>query len=326
MIYKQMDKDIRQQSLLSILIPCYNSEKYVAETLECLLGQDYENVEIILVDDGSSDNSYAVAKQYECEKIQVFQQPNSGACVARNFALSKASGKFLMFMDADDLVTKDYISTQMALLSKVPEGYITFGRWARFYDGQLDKAVIEGGEIYHDYGNASDALADLWNGKGMMPIHTYIIPRGVIGVERYDVRLKVNQDGEFLCRMLMRAKGLKYCPQGVAYYRSGMAGSISAKKISHTKGESLLLASQLCKANIGKLADDKYFARGLARQFSAVAYIYQAYPDIVAQAKQEAEQLPAKLRNPEIGGKKFQRLCSLFGFWNILKLKQIIKR
>lgn len=308
-------------------MPCYNAENYVAETLTCLLGQDYENIEIILVDDGSSDKSYDIAKQFEADpRVQVYQQPNSGACVARNLALSKAKGEFVLFMDADDLVTRDMIASQMALLQEAPDGYMTFGRWARFYDGQLDKAVVEEGEIYHDYDNASDALADIWNGKGMMPIHTYIIPRSVVGNERYDVRLKVNQDGEFLCRMLMRAKGLKYCPQGVAYYRSGIAGSVSAKKISHAKGESLLLASQLCKASIGDLANDKYFAQGLARQFYGVAYIYQSFLDIVEAAHKEFNSLNVKLQNPEIGSKNFQRICSLFGFWNVLKLKQILKR
>lgn len=308
-------------------MPCYNAENYVAETLTCLLGQDYENIEIILVDDESSDKSYDIAKQFEADpRVQVYQQPNSGACVARNLALSKAKGEYVLFMDADDLVTKDMISSQMALLAEAPDGYVTFGHWARFYDGQWDKAVVEEGEIYHDYDKASDALADIWNGKGMMPIHTYIIPRSVVGDERYDVRLKVNQDGEFLCRMLMRAKGLKYCPQGVAYYRSGIAGSVSAKKISHVKGESLLLASQLCKASIGELAKDKYFARGLARQFYGVAYIYQSFPDIVEAAHKEFNSLNVKLRNPEIGSENFQRICSLFGFWNVLKLKQILKR
>lgn len=308
-------------------MPCYNAEKYVAETLTCLLGQDYENIEIILVDDGSSDKSYDIAKQFETDsRVQVYQQPNSGACVARNLALSKASGEYVIFMDADDLVTKDMIASQMALLADGSDGYMTFGHWARFYDGQLDKAVVEGGEIYHDYDNAKDALADIWNGKGMMPIHTYIIPRSVVGEERYDVRLKVNQDGEFLCRMLMRANGLKYCPRGVAYYRSGIAGSVSSKKISHVKGESLLLASQLCKASIGDLANDKYFARGLVRQFYGVAYIYQSFPDLVESAHEESCRLNVSLRNPEIGSKTFQRLCFLFGFWNVLKLKQLLKR
>ena len=312
---------------LSILMPCYNAEKYVADTLTCLLGQDYENIEIILVDDGSTDKSYDIAKLFEADaRVQVYQQPNSGACVARNLALSKAKGEYVLFMDADDLVTKDMIASQMALLEEAFEGYMTFGHWARFYDGQLDKAVVENGEIYHDYDNASDALADIWNGKGMMPIHSYIIPRSVVGDERYDVRLKVNQDGEFLCRILMRAKGLKYCPQGVAYYRSGIAGSVSTKKISHAKGESLLLAYQICKGSIGDLVNDKYFARGLARQFYGVAYIYQSFPDIVEAAHKEFCSLNLNLRNTEIGSKNFQCICSLFGFWNVLKLKQLLKR
>jgi glycosyltransferase involved in cell wall biosynthesis len=73
-------------NLVSILIPCYNSEKYISKTIESCLSQTYKNIEVIIVDDGSTDNSYQIAKSYESDRIKVYKQKNSGACRARNYA------------------------------------------------------------------------------------------------------------------------------------------------------------------------------------------------------------------------------------------------
>lgn len=306
-------------------MPCYNAEEYLNDTIQCLLTQDYKNIELIIVDDGSIDDSYSIAKAYECDKVIVLRQANRGACVARNLAFEKSSGDYIMYMDADDLITRDQIASQMSIQNTIPDGFITFGRWARFYD-TLSSAIVETGEIYHDYNFAADALADIWNGKGMMPIHSYIIPRSVIGNQRFNSSLRVNQDGEFLCRILMRAKGLKYCPNGIAYYRSGIIDSISAKKISHEKGLSLFLSTQLCVQTCGNLSHKDYYAQGLAKQFYNVAYIYSKYPDIVELAHNEIKKLSINTKHPKIGGKNFQLLCILTNFWIALKIKNKINK
>jgi glycosyltransferase involved in cell wall biosynthesis len=77
---------------VSIIISLYNAEKYIAQTLESALNQTWQNKEIIVVDDGSTDNSLAIAKSYESDILKVYAQKNKGACVAVNFGMSVATG------------------------------------------------------------------------------------------------------------------------------------------------------------------------------------------------------------------------------------------
>ena len=98
------------QPLVSILIPCYNSEKWLAETLESALAQTWQNKEIIVVDDGSTDSSLEIAKTFESNKVKVLRQDNRGASAARNLGLTNAQGDFIQYLDADDLLSEDKIS------------------------------------------------------------------------------------------------------------------------------------------------------------------------------------------------------------------------
>ena len=98
-------EDCNMTKLVSILIPCYNAEKWLGETLDCCLRQTYKNIEVIFVDDGSTDNSLAIAREYEKKdnRIHVFAQPNSGGCRARNVVFEHSTGDYIMYLDATDL-------------------------------------------------------------------------------------------------------------------------------------------------------------------------------------------------------------------------------
>ena len=87
--------------LVSVIIPIYNSEKYLSETLTSILSSDYDDFEVICVDDGSKDASIAIAKEYASKdnRVKVYSQANAGACVARNHAISLASGEFILPID-----------------------------------------------------------------------------------------------------------------------------------------------------------------------------------------------------------------------------------
>ena len=101
-----MNKD-----LISIIVPVYNAEKYLAKCLESLISQTYKNIEIILIDDGSKDESEKICQTY-CAKdarIIVKKQKNAGASSARNRGVDLAKGKYILFVDADDYVSDDYI-------------------------------------------------------------------------------------------------------------------------------------------------------------------------------------------------------------------------
>lgn len=89
---------------ISVIIPIYNAEKCLKRCIDSVVEQTYSNLEIILIDDGSTDRSYAICKEYEenDERIRVFQQQNSGVSVARNYGLKMITGKYVMFLDSDD--------------------------------------------------------------------------------------------------------------------------------------------------------------------------------------------------------------------------------
>lgn len=96
---------------VSIIIPVYNSEKYLDSNINAILNQDYSNIEIIYVDDGSTDNSLKILKEYASKsKITVLEQKNQGAPAARNKGLKIATGEYVMFFDSDDVLEKNAIS------------------------------------------------------------------------------------------------------------------------------------------------------------------------------------------------------------------------
>lgn len=98
---------------ISIIIPVYNIEKYIRECLDSVVSQTYKNLEIIIVDDGSTDNSGAICDEYvsQDKRIKVIHQTNAGAANAKNTALDQVTGEYVAFVDSDDYVSEDWIST-----------------------------------------------------------------------------------------------------------------------------------------------------------------------------------------------------------------------
>lgn len=110
------------KSLVSVVIPVYNMEAYLAETLDSVLASDYPALEIIIMDDGSRDNSLSVAHQYAAEhsSVQVYTQKNAGVCVARNQAISRAKGDYILPVDADNRITATFISSAVRTIESDP--------------------------------------------------------------------------------------------------------------------------------------------------------------------------------------------------------------
>lgn len=108
--------------MVSVIIPMYNSERYIGQTLESVLCQTYKYIEIIIIDDGSNDKSSLIieklVEEYGDEKIKYYYQENSGVSVARNNGINKASGKYIAFLDSDDLWEKSKIEKQINLMEK----------------------------------------------------------------------------------------------------------------------------------------------------------------------------------------------------------------
>lgn len=106
-------------NFVSVIIPCYNVENYIAEGIESVLAQTYPHFELILVDNNSSDGTYEILQQYAQQfpgKIQVFAQIKPGAPAARNLGLVHATGNWIQFLDADDLMLPDKLTDQLAMV------------------------------------------------------------------------------------------------------------------------------------------------------------------------------------------------------------------
>lgn len=162
---------------VSILIPCYNSERFIAETLDSCIEQTYNNIEIIVVDDGSTDHSLAIVRDYKSKdgRVKVISQPNAGACKARNSALEHSTGEYIMFLDADNVISTNKIEIQLIRLMEASDKMaVATCVWDRFYN-DINEATFPKQMVYRDYDTGFDMLLDLWNCSEMYETACYLL-------------------------------------------------------------------------------------------------------------------------------------------------------
>ena len=113
---------------VSVIIPVYNSEKYLEQTIQTILKQSLKEFELILVNDGSSDKSLSICKEYETKdkRIKVIDKKNEGACIARNTGINEARGKYIQLVDADDYIESNMLEEQYNLAEQTNAEVILF--------------------------------------------------------------------------------------------------------------------------------------------------------------------------------------------------------
>lgn len=124
---------MKGQPLISIIVPVFNLEKYIDRCVKSILRQSYPNIELILVDDGSTDSSAKICKKYcECDpRVQLFRTGNKGVSSARNLGIARAAGVYIAFIDGDDTVEENYIEIlYRCLILKMWTSY--FAAYVRF--------------------------------------------------------------------------------------------------------------------------------------------------------------------------------------------------
>lgn len=127
---------------VSVVIPAYNAEKYLAETIRSVLDQTYNSYEVIVVDDGSSDGTLEVARSFE-PRIKALAKSNGGPASARNLAIRNSRGAYIAFLDSDDLWTPDKLDRQVALLENNPAVGLTYSEALMFTEDKGERKVGE---------------------------------------------------------------------------------------------------------------------------------------------------------------------------------------
>jgi glycosyltransferase involved in cell wall biosynthesis len=284
--------------LVSILIPAYNAEKWINNTIESALSQTWPNKEIIVVDDGSNDNTFLNAKKYESKKVYAIRQQNRGVSAARNMALSNAQGHYIQWLDADDILAPDKIERQMDILKKYGDGVLASGRFGSFYY-RIEKAVFRETEFWRDL-SPLDWILTRFTEYVWMQAGAWLISRELC--ERagpWDERLILDEDGEYFCRVVSMSEGVKFVHGAKSYYRIGNFGSQGMNR-SIKALESLLLSMEL-SFKVLKSMEDSERTRNSCLKFLQ-SRVIDYFPDnyeIMAKAEKLARELGGILIRPE---------------------------
>jgi len=175
---------MKEAPLVSVVIPVYNYDRYLAEAIESVLGQTYPHLEAIVVDDGSTDQSNEVAKSFAATSVRYCHQVHAGIGAARNKGVELAQGDYIAFLDADDRWPLEKIERQLGAFDSDPELEMVFGQALQLQNGREWEAGVK---------DKSSAVAGMV--PGMVP-GTMLIKRGALSrVGRFKDDLKV---GEFI--------------------------------------------------------------------------------------------------------------------------------
>jgi glycosyltransferase involved in cell wall biosynthesis len=329
----QSDKMTALQPLVSVIIPLYNAEKYIADCIKSVLNQSWPNVEVIIVDDGSIDNSLSIAKTFAANNIKVISQQNNGASAARNNGLAEAKGDYIQFLDADDLLSENKIEDQMLALNGSAD-HLSISKTIHFFDGtdHLLSKEAEGCWYNSDNDDPIDFLTKLYAGHeiykgfgGMVTVHAWLIPRTLIDkAGLWNEKLTVDDDGDFFCRVILQSKGIKYATNAINYYRKFEQNmSLSSKKTEASFASRMLaidLKIKYLKPYIARPILDKVFAR---HYWEIGVMAFPQYRQLSNTALKKAEQLG-------FGGSKYKAgklstwLSKLIG-WRIVRFLSFLK-
>lgn len=187
--------------LVSICIPMYNVSDYIEETLQRILKQSYKNIEIIVVDDHSTDASYLLAKMFESDRLKVYKNGKKGGNAARNFAFEMSKGTYVKFMDADDYCSNSMVEEQLKRLIKDgTENTLIHSPLKMLHaDGSFfDPPRV----IDKDYSPGIELLVAIWKREGFNIPHSHLMHRNlVVKAGGWDEKVIKNQDGEFFARV-----------------------------------------------------------------------------------------------------------------------------
>lgn len=307
--------------LVSILIPAYNAGEWLTDTLRSALAQTWERKEIIVVDDGSRDETLRIARLFESDSVRVFTQTNHGAAAARNQALQLSKGDYIQWLDADDLLAPDKIERQLAALREVNSKRILLSSAWAYFNYRTDRARFVPTSLWKDLSPVEWLLRKLGENLHMQTA-TWLTSRELAeAAGPWDTHLLSDDDGEYFCRVLLSSEGTRFVPDSKVFYRITQSGRLSHIGTSDRKKDAMLSGMKLHVRYLRSLEDSERVRK------VCLAYLqnwyFNFYPeraDIVAELQSLAAQLQGHLEEPRLSW-KYAWMKPVFG-WNVAKWAQ----
>jgi glycosyltransferase involved in cell wall biosynthesis len=318
-----MRKDEQNDPLVSVCMPAYNAGNFIREAVNSVLVQTYSNLELVIVNDGSTDNTLEILQSLNDRRITVLSSTNKGQSAAANLAYRNSSGELIKFMDADDLISEHFIKSQVGIIRN-DENVIASASWGRFYHNDLKTFKLKE-EMITAPAEPIEWLATSMNNKQiMLQSARWLIPRPML--ERaglWKEELSLINDFEFFIRLLLTAKEIRYAPEAVLYYRSGLDTSLSGSK-SRKAAESAFNAIDWGSGHMLRHENSGRIRTIAADCFQRFIYdFYPHYPDILKKAKLKVRQLGGS-RIPFLAGGYTRKMVRFLGWRATKKIKLFI--
>lgn len=257
--------------LISVIIPIYNTEKYLSECIESITNQTYKNLEILLINDGSKDKSIVICNKYKNKdkRIKVIDKENSGVSDTRNLGIKKSTGKYIIFIDSDDFIEKDMMKKMYEEAIEKKADVVRC--LANIYDKENNIKKEKMPKFENRLLTKKDLKTEIYEFCTPSGINCYS-PLLLIKKEKivlFDTNLTMMEDTEFYIRLLLKIDSIYFMKEYLYNYRYNE--SSSSKNINNCKKniygiidsgnkiKQVLLKKQLLTLEIEKLINNKLF-------------------------------------------------------------------
>jgi glycosyltransferase involved in cell wall biosynthesis len=304
--------------LVSILIPAYNAERWIMDTIKSALEQTWSRKEIIVVDDGSLDQTLQIARRFASGNVSVVTQENRGASAARNRAFELCQGEYIQWLDADDLLSPDKVAKQMAASDRRGSERTLFSSACASFYYRIDKANFAPTSLWCDLSPVEWLVRKMGQNLHMPPA-TWLVPRKLTQVAGpWDTRLSLDDDGEYFCRVITASDGIRFVPDITVFYRMSGCDSLSTFDGSHKKLESQFLSMQLHVAYLRSLEESERTRAAAVNYLQTwFTWFFEERPDLARELERLAAALGGGLEVPRLPW-KYLWIQKLFG-WTVAK-------
>jgi glycosyltransferase involved in cell wall biosynthesis len=287
--------------LVSILIPAYNAEDWIASAIQSAIAQTWQYKEIIVVNDGSRDRTGAVARRFASKTITVVSTENQGLSAAVNHAYRLSQGDYIQELDADDILLPNKIQRQLGALREGESRRILLSSpWAPFYY-RTDRARFVHNSVCQDL-SPLEWLERKMGDNVHMQNATWLMSRELAeAAGPWDTNLHYDQDGEYFCRVLLASEGVRFVPETGIYYRNTGTNSVSYIGTSDKKRDSLLVSMKLHIQYLRSLEESERTRIACLQYLQDKSiYFYPDRPDIIAELQAIAAQFQGHLKVPRL--------------------------
>ncbi|SEL72786.1 Glycosyltransferase involved in cell wall bisynthesis [Butyrivibrio sp. ob235] len=230
--------------MVSIIMPVFNAQMYMRETIDSVLAQSYSDLELIIVNDGSTDESLSIALEYEAidSRVKVITQTNMGVSCARNIGVGEAKGEYIVFIDADDLLAEDMIELLFSTANNNKADVVSCGAGV-ISDGKLIREEF-GTNRFVKF-NHREALEFFLKGKKVnIGVWSKIFSRDIAKQIQFREGIRINEDKLYIFDALMISNTF-ILNDVTKYYYMKREGSATTRKFDERWFDSLLVADEI---------------------------------------------------------------------------------